>query len=383
VFVPATDVPFRLDNRTALTDRVLAETSDGTIRMGTFVEGAVALRYVAVPFTIAGAPQQAVYLAAYDIHAELADTNAAFTTYTIVAALALLVIGLVGWFVAGRLLRPIRNLRQTASRITATDRTERIPVMGNDDVSALTTTVNDMLDRLDESLTAQRQLLDDVRHELKTPITIVRGHLELTDPEDPTDVRDTVRLAIDELDRMSGLVDDIEALAISEQRGLLTMSPTDVDDLTRQVFAKASALADHNWILDSTAPIVATLDARRVTQALLQLADNAAKYSGGGSRIRIGSASTATELRFWVADDGPGIPIEAQARIFERFGRAATGRGHSGSGLGLAIVGSIAAGHGGAVSVDSTPGRGSTFTVSIPLVTTTDTQHAATQGAEL
>src|SRR5690606_18287858 len=131
--------------------------------------------------------------------AELDEITTAFRTYTWVAIATLAAVGLVGWFVAGRLLKPVRVLQETASRITASDLSERIPVTGNDDLSALTTTVNSMLDRIEESVDARRRLLDDVRHELKTPVTIVRGHLELLDVADPQDVSSTRDLLIDEL----------------------------------------------------------------------------------------------------------------------------------------------------------------------------------------
>src|SRR5690606_8460106 len=136
-----------------------------------------------------------------------------FRTYLLVSVLSLGAIALVGWFVAGRLLRPLRAVRDAASRITATDLSERIPVTGRDDVPDLTRTVNDMLDRLESATSAQQRLLDDVRHELQTPITIVRGHLELLDPGDEDEVASVRTLALDELDRMAGLVDAVGSLA--------------------------------------------------------------------------------------------------------------------------------------------------------------------------
>ncbi|WP_146079074.1 cell wall metabolism sensor histidine kinase WalK [Pseudoclavibacter sp. RFBA6] len=366
-FIPSTATPFSLVELPALVERAVGETADGSVRMGTFVDATHALRYVAVPFTVGDGTSTALYLAAYDLRAELADTNSTFQTYALVAVAALAVIALVGWFVAGRLLRPLRELRETAASITGSNRSARIPVVGHDDVSALTATINGMLDRLDGSLTAQRQLLDDVRHELKTPITIVRGHFEILDPTDPAETRETVALALDELDRMSELIDDIEALAVSEQQGLLSLAPCDVLELTEQVHAKASALSAHRWVLEQTAPVVVDVDARRITQAWLQLADNAAKYSPTGSRVGLGSLVDARgELRLWVRDEGVGIPPSAQDRVFDRFGRAETGRSQTGSGLGLSIVQSIARGHGGRVELESEPGVGSTFTIVLP-----------------
>jgi signal transduction histidine kinase len=341
--------------------------SDGTVRLGTAVGALGTLRYIAAPITIEGDPQQGVYIAALDITAELEDSTSAFVTYATVAAGGLIAVGLVGWFVSGRLLRPLRDLRDAASRISATDLTERIPVQGNDDLSGLTSTVNTMLDRIDGAVSAQKQLLNDVRHELKTPITIVRGQLEVADPEDPADVRQAIAIAIDELDRMSALVDEIESLADSQQ-ALVNRSPVDIRDFTDQVFAKASTDSGHAWSLAEHADVVGLLDSARITQAWLQLADNAAKYSPDGSPISLGSRVVDdVALEFWVADQGPGIPKDMEDRIFERFGRVGAKRGVQGSGLGLPIVAAIAKAHGGRVTLHSSP-VGSRFGIEIPLV---------------
>jgi signal transduction histidine kinase len=364
--VPGVDIAFHLEGDTAFVDRVVAETADGAVHLGTAVLPLGTVRYVATPIAVEGDPDTAVYVAAVDVDAELGELRAAFATYALVAASALVAIGLVGWFVAGRLLRPLRQLRVAASRITGSDRGERIPVVGRDDISALTETVNGMLDRLDRAMTSQRQLLDDVRHELKTPVTIVRGHLELLDPSDTADVRNVRALAIDELDRMARLVDDIETLVETQRMSLATV-PTDVADLTAEVFAKASGICGHEWRLADTAHVRAPLDVGRITQAWLQLVDNATKYSPSGSLIELGSGELADGalVEFWVSDHGSGIPAGAERRIFERFGRADTGRGIRGSGLGLPIVVAIAEAHGGRVTLE-TSSHGSRFGIVVP-----------------
>ena len=363
--VPGVDTAFHLEDDPAFVDRVVRETQDGAIHMGTALLTVGTVRYIATPIAIEGDPDPAVYVAAVDLDAALDELRAAFGTYAIVAACTLFAIGLVGWFVAGRLLRPLRQLSAAASQITASDRGARIPVVGHDDISALTETVNEMLGRLDRAMTSQRQLLDDVRHELKTPITIVRGHLELLDASNLDDVEATRALAIDELDRMNRLVDDIESLA-ETQRMTLARTPVDVSDLTADVFAKASGIPGHDWALAGTAHVRASLDAGRITQAWLQLVDNAAKYSPPGSRIELGSTGGDTVVEFWVADEGSGIPPGAEERIFERFGRADTGRGILGSGLGLPIVREIALAHGGRVTLTSSS-AGSRFGIVVPV----------------
>ena len=366
-YVPGIAQSFDISQDDDLLARIVAETAEGESVLGTAASGLGSLRYVAVPFTLEGVDGQGIYVTAVRLESELADLESVMSIYFVVALGTVVAVGLVGWFVAGRLMRPIRQLRSAASRITATDLHERIPVAGRDDVSELTRTVNDMVGRLETSFLAQQRLLDDVRHELNTPITIVRGHLELLDPHDIADVEATRALAVDELDRMTALVDDISHLAQAERSGAQHRVPTDVRELTLAVLAKARGITGHDWTLAESAATLVTLDPQRITQAWLQLAENAAKYSDDGTPIMIGSTLGESSVELWVTDSGPGIPVEARTRVFERFGRADPGRGIHGSGLGLAIVGAIAKAHGGQVTLESVVGRGSRFAIVIPL----------------
>jgi len=267
--------------------------------------------------------------------------------------------------VTGRLLSPIRHMRETADAITLTDLSPRLPTQGNDDISDLSRTVNSMLDRLEGSVDVQRQLLDDVRHELKTPITIVRGHLELMDPADAEDVANTREIGISELDRMTRLVEDIDLLATVEGDAY-TMKDVDLGALTARVGELVAVIPDHAWSVEAHAHGVVTGDHDRLLQAWLQLADNAAKYTPAGSPIEIGSASDETGARLWVTDHGVGIPPAARHRIFRRFDRAHGKRTVGGSGLGLAIVDAITKGHHGRCVVTDTAGGGATFTIHLP-----------------
>ena len=364
--VPGGAIDFHLERDEQFVARVLAETADGVVQ-GTAVTPERTVRYVAIPVTIDGAPASGVFVIAVDLDARLAPLTEAFRTFAVVALIALVVVGLVGWFVAGRLLLPIRRLRETTARITATDLSERIPVSGTDDVSELTVTVNDMLDRLDGALTGQRQLLDDVGHELKTPVTIVRGHLELMDASNPAEVAETRELALDELDRMASLVRDISDLARAQGGLRLHREPTDIGSLLARVRTKAAALSPaHAWTVTATTEAIVPVDPDRITQALLQLCANAVTHGGDGGAVELGAELRDGTLQLWVADHGPGIDPELQQAIFERFRRGAVGRGTSGSGLGLAIVSAIAQSHGGTVGVTSTPGQGARFTITIP-----------------
>ncbi|MCK8608679.1 cell wall metabolism sensor histidine kinase WalK [Agromyces sp. C10] len=365
--VPGIPVDVPLDRHPALVDRVVDETAGDRVVSGTYVaEDGSALRYIATPVRLAGDASEGIFVNAYDLRAELSEIDGAARVFTVAAIVMLAVLGVVAWVVAGRLLRPLRELRETAARITATASGERIPVRGRDDVSELTVTVNDMLDRLEGALESQRRLLDDVGHELKTPITIVRGHLELLDPTDPVEVREARELAIDELDRMSVLVGDLTEMTRLGAPAALEPVDTDVGDLTRAIVAKARAIAGAEVGDGPVADVRAVLDPARVTQAVLQLAQNAVTHGGGAFTIGSLVDPATAELRFTVSDRGPGISESQRERVFERFGRASEGRGARGSGLGLSIVEAIARAHGGRVELASTPGFGAAFTLVLP-----------------
>ena len=214
---------------------------------------------------------------------------------------------------------------------------------GNDDITALTRTVNGMLDRLEEAFVGQRQFLDDAGHELKTPLTVLRGHLELLDVGNPEEIAETRELLLDEVDRMSRLVGDLILLAKSDRPDFITRRPVDLTGLTVDVLAKARGLGDRRWTLDATASVTADVDEQRLTQALLQLCDNAVKHTRAGDEIALGSAYDAGSARLWVRDTGPGVPPGDRSQIFERFGRSAVPDEDEGFGLGLSIVRAIVA----------------------------------------
>ncbi|RAV18209.1 two-component sensor histidine kinase [Mycolicibacterium sp. GF69] len=326
------------------------------------------VRYLAIPVSLAEDPSHGVIVAAY-----LADAERAYADY--VARLTLLVggatlLGAVGaaWLVAGRILRPLRDVAETARTISDTDLSRRIPSRGSDELGALVGTVNDMLDRVEAGVSAQRRFSDDAGHELRTPITIVRGHLEVLDPRDPDDVTSTVALVDDELERMNRMVSDLLLLARSEQPAFLQLEWVNVAELTREAFEKVALLAERDFTLQGAAEVTALVDPQRITQALVALADNACRYTGDGDWIGVGSRVDGHLLRFWVADSGSGVSDADRERIFERFARGGAGGQRSdGAGLGLSIVRAIAAAHGGHVQLDSIPGRGATFTVVVPI----------------
>jgi len=292
---------------------------------------------------------------------ELATTMQAYALAALVTLL--LVLGLA-WVQAGRLLAPIRVLRSTAQDIEATDLSRRIPETGNDDVTELTRTVNGMLARLEDGFEHQRRFLDDVGHELRTPLTVLAGHLELMDPGDPAEVAAVRALLLDETGRMSRLVQDLVLLAKARRPDFLRPVEVDVDELTQDVLAKMRGLGERRWRLDRTAGGSAVLDPQRVTQALLQLADNAVKHTGEQDAVTLSSYRSGGQVCFQVVDTGAGIPAADRDRIFERFARAHVPDHDEGLGLGLSIVHAIATAHGGTVRL--TDDEHTTFVLSIP-----------------
>jgi signal transduction histidine kinase len=303
-----------------------------------------------------------------DTRAGLQDT---MRTYTIVALLSLVLITALAWSQAGRLLAPLRTLRETADEVSDSDLSRRLPVSGNDDITALTHTVNGMLDRLESAFVGQRQFLDDAGHELKTPLTVLRGHLELLDVGSPQEIAETRELLLDEVDRMARLVGDLILLAKSDRPDFVTRRPVDLTGLTVDVLAKARALGDRRWSLDETASVTADVDEQRLTQALLQLCDNAVKHTAPGDEIALGSSYDADLARLWVRDSGPGVPSRDKQQIFERFGRSNVPEHDEGFGLGLSIVRAIALAHQGTVTVSDAHPTGAVFTLVFPIGPTT------------
>ncbi|MGL5859974.1 MAG: sensor histidine kinase, partial [Phycicoccus sp.] len=286
---------------------------------------------------------------------------------TVVAALTWAALVLAAWALARRVLRPLDDLRRTAETITETDVSQRIDVTGADEVAELGETVNGMLDRLEDALDSQRRMLDDAGHELRTPVTVIRGHLELMDARDAGDVEGTRALVIDELDRMGRIVEDLLVLAKARRPDFLRREVVDVGEVVATSLDKASGLAPRSWVLDGAPEVLAPVDAGRVTQALLQLAANAVAVTSEHDTIAFGCAPMPGVVRIWVRDTGPGVPAADRQRIFARFESGGASAGEGGTGLGLAIVAAIAAAHGGTADVAAAaPDGGALFTLELP-----------------
>ena len=355
-------VPYRVDTDPELVARWASIDRTDRGRVGT---PAGDIEYLAVPLRREGRTA-GVFVAAIFVERAKTDSDAAVRAAAVVGFVLLLLGSAFAWRLADRVVRPVTALTQAARSISATDFGTRIPVQGRDQVAELAATFNAMLDRLERSFSAQRRFVDDASHELRTPLTIVRGQLELLE-DDPDQRRATVALVLDELTRMSRMVEDLIVLARYEQPDFLTLSTVNVGVLTDELYAKVTALAQREWSLDVRGRGIIVADRQRLTQAILQLADNAVRYSVDDRPIAIGSSVAGGEARFWIRDHGPGIAPREQTAIFERSQRgAATGR-MDGSGLGLPIVKAIAEAHHGRVEIESRPGAGSRFTIVVPV----------------
>jgi two-component system OmpR family sensor kinase len=335
-------------------DRGRAETSAGTVE------------YLAVPILVGGDPR-GVFVVASFRDLQRADTDAAAVAATTVGLVMLVIGSVLAIGLANRILAPVRLVTRTARSISESDLSRRIRVQGYDEIAELSATFNEMLDRLQAAFATQRRFIDDAGHELRTPVTVIRGHLDLMS-DDPEDKRRTLELVSDELQRMSRMVDDLLTLARTEQPDFLRPRLVDVDELTSRMLQNARGLAPRDWQLEAAADGRATLDEQRVMQAVLQLASNAVQHTKKGDVLGIGSTIQDGEVRFWVRDSGPGVPSDERERIFERFYRGRSGYQRSdGGGLGLAIVKAIAEAHGGRAELDSEPGQGAKFSIVLPV----------------
>lgn len=393
-------VPTRLEDDQQLVEQLTERTggnAQSTVTLESISTATTEYRTAIIPISYPNDTEPSILVVAEDQRAAMSTLNNTFLTYGLTGIGVLVVVGVIGSAVVGRLLSPLGQLQSTAARISSDeDLDRRVPITGHDDVAQLSEDVNEMLNRLQGSFGSQRQLLDDVGHELRTPITIVQGNLELMNTEDSNDVAQVRDISLEELDRVTRLTEDLVTLAKSGRPDFATLKPIDVATFTHGVAEKAERLGARSWVVESAAEIVHSLDEQRITQAWLQLASNAVKYSEPHTEIRIGSrlgpvgghtviasagsgqpqpvtVNSGRWLNLWVTDQGVGVTAEDAERIFERFGRGANSSRAEGSGLGLNIVVEIARAHGGTVSVRSTPAAGSTFMMHLPLNDETET----------
>jgi two-component system OmpR family sensor kinase len=307
----------------------------------------------------------------------------------VVRAVALAALGtlglaaLVSWGLIRAGLRPIDRMIDTAAAIAGGDLSRRVP--GADphtELGQLGTALNEMLGQIERSTAARvaseermRRFVADAAHELRTPLTSLQGNAELYHQgalATPEDISRAMSRIESSAGRMGRLVEDLLLLARLDQQRTLEREPVDLVALAREAAADFGAVApDRPFEQQLDGETVVLGDRIRLRQMIDNLLSNAWTHTPTATPVRLAVRRHGQDAELVVADEGPGIPPEAQERVFERFWRADPGRTRKrgGTGLGLAIVSSIVAAHGGTVDLASTPGRGTTFTVHLPLAT--------------
>ncbi|CAH0214955.1 MAG: ATP-binding protein [Microbacterium sp.] len=282
--------------------------------------------------------------------------------------LLLLLVAVTTWLVVGRALRPVTRIREEVDGITAEHLHRRVEVPpSSDEIAALATTMNRMLDRLDASATAQRRFVSDASHELRSPLATIRQHAELAQAHPATtSIGELAEVVSDEGLRLQGIVESLLLLARLDEGGGTHDEAIDLDDLA---LAEVRRLRSRGVEVDGSGIRAArvTGDPRLLGQLLRNLADNAVRHSA--ARVAISVIPQDSWVFVTVEDDGSGVPPDERERIFERFVRLdeARSRDAGGSGLGLAIVQGIAVAGGGTVSVDASRWGGARFVVALPL----------------
>ncbi|MEM9486772.1 MAG: ATP-binding protein, partial [Cyanobacteria bacterium P01_F01_bin.116] len=257
----------------------------------------------------------------------------------------------LAWLGTGRLLRPVKDLAAATRRISETDLNQRIEIQGTGELADLASTFNAMMNRLQTAFNSQRNFISDAGHELRTPITIIQGHLELMG-DDSKEQAETLDIVMNELDRMGRLVNDMVLLMKAEQADFLQPETINIPAFTQAVYDKARTLAQRDWQLQIHAEGQLVADHQLLTGALLNLLNNAIQHTGATDQIVLGCRNSDDWVEFWVRDTGEGIPEVEQSRIFERFARVKhTHRCSEGSGLGLAIVRAIVEAHQGHITL--------------------------------
>jgi signal transduction histidine kinase len=332
------------------------------------------VRFICIPL----AQQPGVYLQLGnplgDIQATLRDVIAASL---ICIPIVLVLTSFGGWFMAQRALRPLRAIDATLQEIQATDLSRRIDVYPADgELAGLVTTLNRLLDRLDRSFVSLRQFAADVSHELQTPLTVMKSALDNArrSPRSTAAESQVIEDLAEEVTNMSAVITSLRTLALADAS--LPKERTEAVNLSSiidEAVELITALGESRSVT-VTAHVEPGVTVRgdpvRLKQILLNLGDNAVKYTPADGHVTIDLASDADEAVIRVTDTGKGISAEHVPHIFERFYRADSSRGAGGTGLGLAIVKRVVEVHRGTIDVESVEGRGARFTVRLPRVST-------------
>jgi heavy metal sensor kinase len=292
-------------------------------------------------------------------------------------SIALALAGLGGLWIANNALQPVDRITSAAERIGRGNLSERVEEpRTRDEVGHLAATFNEMIGKLEQAFERERQFTADASHELKTPLAVLRGDMEVTLRRDRSveDYKRVLESSIEEVDRLTRLVDDLLTLARSDAgERMLEPGPVRIDELAAEVHTYINPLAKSAGValdyIPPGAPVIIEGDQKRLKQLLVNLLDNAIKYTPSGGSVRLALNVEDTSALIEVADTGRGIPAETLPHIFDRFFRQSDPLDArvNGFGLGLAISKLIVDAHGGSIEASSPEGQGSRFTVRLPL----------------
>jgi heavy metal sensor kinase len=332
--------------------------------------GGAHLRVLTVPLLV---NDQAVgYLQVGAVREQVDNALSLLLIVLVVSGLgATVAAAIVGRLLAGRALRPIDTITQTALAISrADDLDKRIPEAGpQDEVGRLVKTFNIMLDRLEGLFRGQQRFIADISHELRTPLTTIRGNVDLMRHMKSVD-EESLNAIQAESDRMTRMVGDLLLLAQADAGQTIRRERVELDTLLLEVYRQMQPMLEGVELSIGEEDQAAVMgDTDRLKQLLLNLVDNARKYTPKGGQVTLGLRCEPGWAVLTVADTGIGIPTQDLPHIFGRFYRVdkARSRVAGGAGLGLSIVQWIAQAHGGKIGVQSEPGHGTTFTVRLPL----------------
>lgn len=292
--------------------------------------------------------------------------------------LALIATSILGVWLTNRALQPVKEIAATAERLGAEHLSDRLPVRGKDEFALLSSQFNSMLDRIEgsfrrlgEAYEAQRRFIADASHELKTPLTTVKGRVgvALRGTHSPERYGEHLRAIGRAADSMSTIISDLLLLARSDEAKLsLRRSPNSVESLVVEAVMAATSAQPRPIEVDVPEELTVSADPPLFTRALLNLLSNAIRHTPSDRKVAVRACGDASRVRIEILDEGEGIPAEHLPLIFDRFHRVdpSRDRASGGTGLGLSIVRSIVEAHEGTISVESEVGRGTVFAIEMP-----------------
>jgi two-component system, OmpR family, sensor kinase len=357
-------------------DRPLVRPSvaDTVVRLGRTVHrqesigkadgGQAPVRLVAVPVQRAGSTDVLVTGTSFDESLRLEEELEKALTFGL--PLLALAVAVGGWLLTGAMFKPVRSMIEQADTISTREAGERLSISGGgEELRALAGRLNAMLDRIDDAAARERAFLDDASHELRTPIAIVRGELELARSRVSDDEqRATYDSLLDEVERLERLAHNLLVLARSRSGNLTAgTTPVDLETVIDRAARAVGRRAENRHVsVRCLGNGVVNGDESSLQRAMLNLLDNAVRYAA--SEVQVSVAEDRTFVDVTVADDGPGFPDDLLPHVFDRFTRD-PGTG-GGMGLGLAITSAIAAAHGGHMTAANRPGGGAELRLRLP-----------------